>query len=185
MAFSEGLIHGRLPYLYPGMGQNLNHGIRGNFLFFASWRSVFENLTVPARRWPDTWGSAAQRVTAVSLNLDVDTERGGAWERRVLMFGHCPGDRTSRSASEESNCVVVLASSPEPAHSKSNGDDHVDKKLVLEQQDNDDAPAADSSWLKKICGIGPDDNETPESHLVYPLSPFGIFWLCLTAFFLG
>ena len=81
--------------------------------------------------------------------------------------------------------MVVLASSPEPAHSKSNGDDHVDKKLVLEQQDNDDAPAADSSWLKKICGIGPDDNETPESHLVYPLSPFGIFWLCLTAFFLG
>ena len=80
--------------------------------------------------------------------------------------------------------MVVLASSPEPAHSKSNGDDHVDKKLVLEQQDNDDAPA-DRSWLKKICGIGPDDNETPESHLVYPLSPFGIFWLCLTAFFLG
>ncbi len=45
--------------------------------------------------------------------------------------------------------------------------------------------AAQDSWLKKFFGIGPADLTMPASKLIYPLSPFGIFWLLTTAVFLG
>ena len=45
--------------------------------------------------------------------------------------------------------------------------------------------AAQDSRLKKYFGIGPANISMPASRLIYPLSPFGILWLLMTAFFLG
>ena len=40
------------------------------------------------------------------------------------------------------------------------------------------------TWKKRIWGIGPEWEEMPASQLIYPLSPFGLSWLAITALFL-
>ena len=41
------------------------------------------------------------------------------------------------------------------------------------------------SFKKRVFGIGPDNRLIPASKLVFPLSPFGIFWLVMTAILLA
>ena len=46
--------------------------------------------------------------------------------------------------------------------------------------------ASRQGWLACFFGIGPADENSarPQSRLVYPLSPFGITWIAITAVFL-
>ena len=38
--------------------------------------------------------------------------------------------------------------------------------------------------VKRIFGIGPEHGDMPASKLIYPLSPFGVAWLAVTAILL-
>ena len=55
-----------------------------------------------------------------------------------------------------------------------------------EEHQHDNVPSVDTSCarclVKKVFGIGPADENYPASHLIYPYSPFAIFWLSSTCF---
>ena len=43
---------------------------------------------------------------------------------------------------------------------------------------------AESSWSKRIFGIGPETDSLPASRLIHPLSSFGLSWLGTTGLML-